>query len=299
MKKIRASKKSTARSTAHHAPVAPDAATAFEATQADRDALAPTELVPVNVDVGAAALIALGAMPRIREHAAALATLPSDVPSPARVQQCALAAEHANAIWLHADAGPDEVQRLVAEATPRRNQAVSVLQMMAAFEVVDQSVVDGLRGGTGYLNLASDLHASEAILRAKWPQIEGGILLTLEDLDAMRSVAARLNLALALRDSGNDAVLNKASNDRQRAFTLLARVYNEVRRGISWIRWYQGDADQIVPSLWLRQGTSKRSNGEAASAPATPVAPVTATTPAASAHEPPAAAGPLGSPFIS
>ena len=37
---------------------------------------------------------------------------------------------------------------------------------------------------------------------------------------------------------------------RQRVFTLLARAYDQLRRHLSFLRWSEGDVDEIAPSLY-------------------------------------------------
>jgi hypothetical protein len=46
------------------------------------------------------------------------------------------------------------------------------------------------------------------------------------------------------------AAIDEASNNRQRAFTLLLTAYSQVRRAITYLRWNEGDADSIAPSLY-------------------------------------------------
>ena len=44
---------------------------------------------------------------------------------------------------------------------------------------------------------------------------------------------------------------------RNRALSLLVQVYGEVRRMMSYVRWWQQDIDAIAPSLWA----GRRSRG--------------------------------------
>jgi hypothetical protein len=37
---------------------------------------------------------------------------------------------------------------------------------------------------------------------------------------------------------------------RARALSRLVRVYEEVRRMVTFLRWHQDDVDAITPSLW-------------------------------------------------
>ncbi len=75
------------------------------------------------------------------------------------------------------------------------------------------------------------------------------------------------------------AVLAAATRLRQKAFTLALNTYGELRRGVIYLRYREGDADQIAPSLY---GGRTRRRGEEDEAPAAPpsagAAPVSPTT---------------------
>ena len=67
---------------------------------------------------------------------------------------------------------------------------------------------------------------------------------------------AALSMRIAVsaeRRNGGPAATAAAALDRQRAFTLFARRYDELRRVVTYLRWHQGDADRIAPSLYRRR----------------------------------------------
>ena len=53
----------------------------------------------------------------------------------------------------------------------------------------------------------------------------------------------------------------EAAEIRQQAFTLFVNNYDQVRRAISFLRWNEGDVDDIIPSLYAGRSTGKRKNG--------------------------------------
>jgi hypothetical protein len=59
------------------------------------------------------------------------------------------------------------------------------------------------------------------------------------------------DLASMKAEQGEDlyAVQSAASANRQRAFTLFLRSYDQVRRATQFVRWNIGDADDIAPPL--------------------------------------------------
>lgn len=62
-----------------------------------------------------------------------------------------------------------------------------------------------------------------------------------------------------------------ANERRQRAFTLFARAYDECRRAATYLRWQEGDADELVPSLYSGRNASRR--GPEEPEPAIPAGP--------------------------
>ena len=59
-----------------------------------------------------------------------------------------------------------------------------------------------------------------------------------------------------------------ANDERQRAFTLLARAYDEARRAVSFIRWHEEDADTFLPSLYAGRGGRGAKSNDATETPA-------------------------------
>jgi hypothetical protein len=105
-----------------------------------------------------------------------------------------------------------------------------------------------------------------ALIRDVWPKIAGKTMLQASELDQAETLADRIVTAVGHREQG-PAVVATAAEDRQRAFTLFLNTYNQVRRAVHFLRWDQGDADAIVPSLYA-VGRSARRKGEETEEPA-------------------------------
>jgi len=65
----------------------------------------------------------------------------------------------------------------------------------------------------------------------------------------------------------------EAADVRRRADTLFVRAYDEVRRIVAYLRWHEGDADSIAPSLYAKRKASRRRRKEPALALANTEAP--------------------------
>ena len=60
-------------------------------------------------------------------------------------------------------------------------------------------------------------------------------------------------------DSINLAAQPSLSADvLQRAYTLLYETYDDVRQMVGYLRWKQGDADRIAPSLFAQRCRNRR-----------------------------------------
>jgi len=254
-----------------------DQRAAFETTRLQRDALAEENLLPVNVDVHTAASIAIAAISRVRPLAAALGRRSATPYALDDLLLLAEAADYANALWLTAYESPDELGPLVAEAQGLRTLAVAMLRVGVAAGITQASFVEALRGGTGYGGLTSDLFAAENEFRANWSRYEGK-LLTTADLDSMRRVATMVNARVSSRRFGTPRRV-QIVEDRRRAFTLLVRAYEELRRDVTWLRWHEADADRIAPSLWTRAGGGRRPVTEAPTASSEAAPSIAATRP--------------------
>ena len=74
-----------------------------------------------------------------------------------------------------------------------------------------------------------------------------------------------------------------AGDLRARTFTLLYWAYDHVRKCVGFVRWHEGDADQIAPSLYAGR---TRSSSEVPAAPVAPATPVRPGMPGADPFDP-------------
>lgn len=75
-------------------------------------------------------------------------------------------------------------------------------------------------------------------------------------VDRAIPLSAELQRAIGVRETNLDPLVegNDARYVWAQAFTLFATAYNECRRGVSHLRWHEGDATEIVPSLYRGRG---------------------------------------------
>lgn len=79
-------------------------------------------------------------------------------------------------------------------------------------------------------------------------------------------------MALTIRQTGSARAA--AAELRVRALSLLVREYEELRRMVTYVRWFEGDADTFVPSLYAgRGGRRPKEDTEVVTDTDTPVTP--------------------------
>lgn len=151
------------------------------------------------------------------------------------------------------------------------NDAVS----LAGHALLDRSLVEKARAGQSYKSRIDAVLLLVELFRAAWPELAGKTLLTRDRLDAIEAVADGMRRRLNLRESGADA--SDEVELEKRALASLVHHYEETRRMLMFVRWYQDDADEIAPSLWAHRGRSRgqRPANEDVTRPGTPVTPAT------------------------
>lgn len=269
---------------------------AYTATSRDRAALAPTDLLPVNLDAQSIINTVVSVMPKLKTLRPEITTrLPADDASEIdALESYAYALAHAQTTYLAASAPTEELPELAERATKLRDMLLADVKALAYRGMVDDKPLAELKGATGYLNIAYDLGVLVRMLRARWETIASKSAIQATELDEAQSIFERITLTYAER-SRQSAQVAAAADERQRAFTLLVKTYDDVRRIVSYLRWSTSDADKFAPSLWAGRG-SRSSSSEApnkidATAPTEP-GPAIASTPSA----PTAAAAPVGQP---
>lgn len=196
-----------------------------------------------------------------------------------------LALAHAHTLYLAASAPPEPLAELVAAGTTLRQVLLADASALAARGLVNGQRLAEIRGATGYLDLAFDLSTLAALMRETWSTISQQTGVKLAELDRAELIAEQLLVAVGMRVQA-PAIVTVSVETRQRAFTLFVRAYDDVRRAVTFLRWHEGDADSIVPSLYA--GRTPRRKSAATTQAAAPVAPV--ATPSAAPAAAPAAA---------
>lgn len=254
-------------STATTTPPPMEPASAFAATGdplapflAELEAIPKNELLPVNLDVDAAALRVLGATSSLRAHRAAMVEVFGEarVAPIDRLDDLARAALQSQAALRCAETPPD-LEALSAEVLATRTLLIASVQGLIARKLVPAGALKDLRGTRGYMRRSFDVALLTAILTKDWDAVAPYTGLTLEEVRRAELAATELAVSTGLADARRPA-----AELRQRAYTLLARTYDHARRLVAYLRWNQNDAERIAPALLgYAKGRRKKARGKA------------------------------------
>jgi hypothetical protein len=272
----------TGADTSATSPVAVDVPIYLEAFERKKPvirAVPEDALLPVNVDPIFAIQVTHKAVPRVK------ALLPrlkrkftdfdaSDVDS---LLDLSHAFAHATTLLRAAEPQVSGFDALVEECGEKLGKLESYVRAAIEAGVMSTTRLSELKGGLSHRNLVHDMLLVAQIYRANWSKIEGKTFFTLADIRDADAYAARLNSALAERESRPGA-FDEVSLDRQKAFTLFYRAYERVRLAVEYLLKADGEGhllDEVMPSLNTNRGSRKRRD-DSESDPA-PVAAASAT----------------------
>lgn len=237
---------------------------AFEKLRKRLEAIRAEEVVAPKVDIGRAVGVALAAEPKIQRYADAIKEeLPRfDITMVENLELTALAAWYAHASAPPAESDPLQVRGLVEEATQVRRDLLTQANALAARGLVDAKRAEAIEDGRGNVDLAQDLVAIRQLFLDRWGDVEKKTPVTRQELDRAADLGTRLMRALGARER---PVVAEGELDpaelRIRAFVLLAKHYDQIRRALTYIRWDEDDVNEIAPSIFAgSRTTSRRSN---------------------------------------
>ncbi len=117
---------------------------------------------------------------------------------------------------------------------------------------VPKERLTGFRDLRSYQGTLQSLFGVIAVFRKSWSEVEAHTPVVVADLTRADDVASRMMSALSKRQHG--AGRAAAIDTRLRALSLLIREYEELRRMVVFVRWFEGDYDRFVPSLYTGRG---------------------------------------------
>jgi len=233
--------------------LAEHAAEAFASVKDEILAVPASELLPTNLDILRAAGRGSVAAERIAPLLPELEKLYGlDFKRIAWLGIYALALVHAHDLATEVGAELLALPALLEEAAPLREDLLRSAELVAHFGVVSAERVAAIRSGHGHFDTAGDLIALGRLFVELWDRVHGKVFVTRAMVERATVLGGLLNKALAHREiEGSPLAPNTDRRHLQaQAFTVFARAYNETRRGVSYLRWNEGDAHLLVPTLY-------------------------------------------------
>lgn len=226
-------------------------ADAYARVKAELAALTPDELVKVNLDVPLAEATILGVLPTLKPLRDQIAKeLPTfDLAQFDKLEDYVLSLGFTQAGLQMATLPPDDLLSLVEEATKLREQLLADAKSLSLHGLFDPQKLEQLKGANGYKNVAQDLQALCLAMQGTWSQIQERAATTADELQVASRVGTRLMRVIGVREQG-PALVASATDQRQRAFTLVLRAYEDARHAVAFLRRREGDEDTVAPSLY-------------------------------------------------
>ena len=272
----------------------PTNADALESVKPELMKIPATSLRPINLDIPTIILVVMGALAALRALRALIATVLGEAQAmfvdrlPVYVQ----AMSQAHTDYLIA-LSPTNLQEMSDELVMRRDVLVSEATTLVKRKLIRSGELGELRGNVGFTNQIFDAFQVVTLLRKHWADVEPNSGVTAAELDDAERLAQRFAQVLADREKAASQT-GELAEMRQRAYTGLLDTWDQVRRAVIYLRWNEGDAENIAPSLWANRS---RHPGKQTDAP-TPViaAPGTPSPSTPVVSEPAAPAVPPGLP---
>jgi hypothetical protein len=228
-----------------------DTEQAFNDAKEEIDAV--TELASMAVDVVAAAIIVMGAIPHIMALRSEIAELPGHIERKVdKLETYVLAVWHANALSAPPPGPERTMKKLLEEAWPLRELLLVSADALVLKGHFSREWIKPIRDGKGSEDLANDLLALYALFTREWTRIGGKTSVESTDVARAAALGAEILRGIGARVVEGPVDREKALDDRARAFTLLVNTYEECRRAIAFIRWHEGDLELIAPSPYRR-----------------------------------------------
>jgi hypothetical protein len=167
-------------------------------------------------------------------------------------------------IWRVASVSKTDLAGLAGELDEVCDMLIKTTDTLAAFKLIDGSRLKDVKKLPGYRPLASDVAAMVELIRERWDVVQGKCPLTFSDLDRFAAKALDLLAGVGIKDQ-QPVTTGEAALNRQRAFTLFHRAYEEARRAVLYLR--PTDGDSIAPSLYAGRGGRPRGIGASSDGP--------------------------------
>jgi hypothetical protein len=227
---------------------------AYKRVEPEANALTEDQFTAFNVDVVGAASTILGVAPRILTFRERMARLPEfDINHVDRLVVRAKAAWFA-VITTLPEPEPKDFDEMFAECVALRETLLTWSGPLVHVKKFEQKAIDKIREGSGNKDTPSDVVALVTLYRSKWDEIKSICGVTEAMLDRGAAIAPVVFATVSRRENKALPSQTDGSMRVRRFWTLADRSYEQCQRALGYLRWTEGDALIIAPSLRRKGG---------------------------------------------
>lgn len=228
---------------------------AFERTADARRALRVEDALAYGLDALHAVSRAMWIAPRLMPFRADLAALPGfDVAHLDELETLARALRFVHVEIVRRVERANDLPDLKAEAYRHRALMMAYAELLSLKGTVAPAFVAKLREGSGNRDLIEDLTVLVQELQAlPAPLLSADTPVTRAEVTRAADLANELNLRVGNSPEPN---LSQAEllDERRKLGSMLVKAHAQLRRGMAYLRFEQGDAAELVPSLYVASG---------------------------------------------
>lgn len=223
---------------------------AFDATANDRVAIDLRSAKPYGLDAIYASMTAAAILTRLEPYLEAMTALPGiDTTKLERFALYAEALYFTQTTLVSRASRAKQMPALASEGWKVREIFMKYADLLVTLERFPADVLARLREGSGYRDLIEDLGALTAWFREVPDLTAPGSLVTVDLVDRAAELARTMRDTAGL-DHDLDLTQGQLLAERQKLGVLLLAAHSEIRRAIEYIRYHEGDAATLAPTLY-------------------------------------------------
>jgi hypothetical protein len=240
--------------------VAEEGRSEFDSTRAARDAIEnPTR---TQFDIVAGYQLVGTSLPRIIPFRAQLVALTGfdgslidRVSEYGRAAMYALKRERANGLEKSVTH-----PKLVEELEQAYFRFYKTAEYLVAMGLMNKQILAAARTGTSVVDRSTDLGTLALEFDAHRARLGTNVILTADEIARAAKLSREVVDSLVQRSNAESAP-SEFRSDRQRAAMVFFDAWEEIRRAVHWLRWYEGDATTLAPSLFTAADRRARDDG--------------------------------------
>lgn len=219
----------------------------WEETRSEREAFPPEKLRVARVDLTNAVQVMQGACARVLPMKERIEReLPVfEMRHLERLDTYCGAALYADAL-VRAIVPEASAAGLLSTASALSKKFGNAARSLADEGLFPIEVLEEIERGVGTRDTADDLRTYAATVSKNWEAIKGNTVLKEHDLSEAVRLANELLAYMERKD--RPATPSELHMERRKSLLLALDSYEHVRRAVGWLRWFEGDADEIAPS---------------------------------------------------